>query len=98
MRSIFTTIIGLLLCLEVFAQDKTTSQGATIVSASGVIETAPPKSDTWTAVKMNQTIEVGHRVRAGKKSRAAVRLSNGNIIRVAPDTSFVIPNLIRPTE
>jgi hypothetical protein len=63
---------------------------AVLLTVSGKVEVAPRGQTVWTAGHTNQMLKLGDRLRTGKNSRAALRLSNLSVLRVYELTTLEI--------
>jgi Tfp pilus assembly protein PilF len=59
-----------------------------ILSVEGTVEIFPASGREWTPARAGQVLEVGYQLRTGPRSRAAVALSNLDIVRVSESTEY----------
>jgi hypothetical protein len=78
---------------SVFVHGQAAESGVTnavLLTVSGKVEVAPRGQTVFTAGHTNQMLKLGDRLRTGKNSRAALRLSNLSVLRVYELTTLEI--------
>jgi Tfp pilus assembly protein PilF len=61
-----------------------------LLTVQGPVELLPAGASQWQPAKANQPLQIGDRLRTGKASRAAVRLSDSSVLRVNELTTLEI--------
>ena len=61
-----------------------------VLTAEGKVEVAASGATTWSAVRTNQVLQTGDRLRTGLRSRATLRLSDKSVLRVNELTTLKI--------
>jgi hypothetical protein len=76
-------------------------RSASLTEVNGQAEALPAPDATWQAASVGQQIAAGGGVKTGANSRARLDISDGTIVRVAPETQFTLntltPQLENPT-
>ena len=62
----------------------------TILTFSGKVEISR-RPNVWDPGHTNQVLQVGDRLRAGRNSRATIRLSDGTTIKVGAEANLLVP-------
>src|SRR5437773_11730415 len=61
-----------------------------LIEIEGTVELLDAKTGAWKAAGSNQTLSQGQRLRTGRNSRAALRLSESSVLRIGELTTVVI--------
>jgi len=81
-----------------FAAAGAGSAACVLVEKEGKVEIARKGSAAWNAVQLNETLQLGDRLRTGSRSRATLRWSELSMVRVSELTSMEIQPPAKPTD
>lgn len=89
--SLFTIVAVLLALMPPTAvRAKERVQLATVLRADGDVSVKPPGEETFRILHERERLRPGTVIRTGKRSRVVLRLSEKNVVSLAPETEFEI--------
>ncbi|MEP6663615.1 MAG: FecR family protein, partial [Verrucomicrobiota bacterium] len=75
---------------EIASANSSEANQTLLLTVAGTVEVARKGNANWQSGQTNQSLNVGDRLRTGKRSRATVRLSNLSVLRVFELTTLEI--------
>lgn len=77
-------------------QSRVPGQSALILRCTGEVLMKKPAATEWTKVQLRTILEQGDQLRTGSASAALMKLSNGSVVKVTPNTELAMDKLDEP--